>query len=245
MPRLSIAAVISSGAVDPQRRCRLFSLPPELRNCVVYELVLTVKLSIDSGKVEIAGRDDESIAPGALSLLQTCRVVYSEAHGVFYKTNHLKIEYSWGRESHGFREFVRELDGSRLDAIEVLTLTVTSLEAAIAAIKRVRPCRRLKHLSLHGECDMGDFRDSHGNIQRERGYLKKAIDELPLSVQIITYDNIRLVGSACYPQGQHKAFELATKISDVLASLLKGRAVGLRTEKKGLMRGDGRTPASA
>ncbi|KAK5170962.1 uncharacterized protein LTR77_004106 [Saxophila tyrrhenica] len=239
MAKISIAAVINNGragTIDAQTKWRLFKLPPEVRNAI-YVLVLASNATSDDGTVAIAKRTGRDLAPSVLTVLQTCRLVYSEAYGIFYSGQHLELNNNDGCANRGqrstiiFSSFVERLDRSRLAAIENLTIRVSLVEDMTTVIKSARLCVRLKHLCLQLDHQVNfAFRGPSvedivppAAMRREMPWLRKAFRTLPRSLDTIGCQ-ICLVNTSLNgvePQEMLDArSRLEGEVTDVLVTLL-------------------------
>jgi len=144
--------------------CRLFSIPPEVRNHI-YELALQVPtmdghvslVRFSRSKYHSVGR----VRPlSVLTLLQTCRQICCEAQGIFYDIHHLRF----GEHPAGTRTllpFLGVTSTKRLEAIRKLTfITPDPDDTAIllGMMRKLLPGLRVLQLipSPHTAKDLGD-----------------------------------------------------------------------------------------
>ncbi|KXS94662.1 hypothetical protein AC578_5563 [Pseudocercospora eumusae] len=80
---------ISATSANPQANCRLRDLTPELRK-MIWEFALSVEPDWDL-TVGFTKPRDVPAEHSVLRLLETCRVIYCEALGIFYSINNLEI----------------------------------------------------------------------------------------------------------------------------------------------------------
>ena len=113
---------------NPQTQSRFFAFPPELRNEIYTFLVL---LACDSsGLVRLVKRDgprDSARRPSVLSILQTCKIVQSEAEELFYSTCSIYIDNDDRSVDH-IGSFIRSTSHKRLATIRNLTVAVSHIE---------------------------------------------------------------------------------------------------------------------
>jgi len=77
------AVPISAAQIGSQKDSPLFSLPPELRNCIYAHLFGLVEEISNNGATQPIDLDILTITTASNALLQTCRSIYHEARGIF------------------------------------------------------------------------------------------------------------------------------------------------------------------
>jgi len=146
-----------SMAASLQNQSRLLSLPPELRNHI-WEVVLTVPGNREHGKVTLSLANSTTSIPSkpnvhlcsVLAILQTCRLVLSDAEAMFYHLNFIRFHARDSYEVNGLLHLLHGLSVKRRAAIENLTLVVHIDKEAVTAIRHCSWSRlpRLRGLQL-------------------------------------------------------------------------------------------------
>lgn len=181
-------------APNPQTQCRLFNLPPELRN-EIYTLVFAVPPN-NFGRIALSNSSRHTPdKPTVLSILQSCRLIRDEAEDLFYNTHHLEI----GNPNHSLgvsyiEAFIKCSNAHRLTAIRTLTVLVADLECVTKFFRLL--AHKLTGLSSLNI--LGGGRNQYPQnayyrkgMKREVPILKKAVKCLPVS---LSYFRLRLQG---------------------------------------------------
>ncbi|KAF2483423.1 hypothetical protein BDY17DRAFT_147292 [Neohortaea acidophila] len=129
---------------DPQTESPLSSLPAEPRDRI-YGLVLTV--STEDGPAQLGKSSSKKQArPTCLSLIQTCRLIHSEAQTMFHAVNFFKINVDL------IRSFTRRTSIDRLNCITILTVQISEkAECVTRAVKSLTRLANLKKVTMKVE----------------------------------------------------------------------------------------------
>ncbi|KAK5676486.1 hypothetical protein LTS10_010787 [Elasticomyces elasticus] len=116
---MATSGVVAVPNAQGQSACRLFALPPELRNSI-YEL--TFELPTDKIKLLRASR------PAGKPLLLTCRLMYNEVRGLwrtFYRRYLLETKFTLHRRAKSLR--MRDFMERDLARVRHITLVVSEV----------------------------------------------------------------------------------------------------------------------
>lgn len=131
--------------MNPQTECKFFTLPPELRN-ECYSLVLDVQTN-EAGRVRLLKLFKPSTTVSSLAILQTCRLIRSEALRMFYSNYHFEMDYGLETLSR-LKSFVRCSTADRLKAIQTLTIIIPEWENMRGCLTSLRFLTGLSSLTL-------------------------------------------------------------------------------------------------
>ncbi|KAI5357659.1 hypothetical protein Slin15195_G035360 [Septoria linicola] len=164
--------------------CELLSTTPEIRNRI-YEFVFAVEPtrtdrpprndcpfvrlrhepSLDAGQ--------SKVPPTALSLLVTCRKVFSEAAGMFYHQNNIMLTISG---PHNMRSFMAATSRPRLDSIRRLSIFSGNVLQSLELCAELYRLPRLEEIFFYDKRKMTIFgnHDSSAQMVRDlRDYMHK------------------------------------------------------------------------
>ncbi|KAK5171064.1 uncharacterized protein LTR77_004208 [Saxophila tyrrhenica] len=204
---------VATLAVHPQTQSNLFKLPPELRNAV-YAFALKI-LDGHIGSIELAQRkiDHNAINPArspppATSLLQTCKIIESEARLLFFAVNHLRLDsfrmymYREGRHPSKVRDAAL-IDGpatlrymARLSAIERITITVGSIGSlGMRRFKNLKElhfdinanlrCTNCPRYTVGPNKRVWNYEELSKEFEAEQKDLRDAVKQLPIGIQTL------------------------------------------------------------
>lgn len=179
-------------AINPQTACRLFGLPAEIRN-EIYTLALFVGRRDEGSNAELGQQTtlltkcpQHPERPSVLSLLQTCRLVLEEAHGIFYSTHWLDLDvYLEGRMRLGV--FTKALSGRRLSAFRQVSVRFCNAEDCGTLLRCLAGFPRLTHVLIRLRTPVEPGKLHLAYLRRERPFLRRACGELPTSLRHVHF----------------------------------------------------------
>lgn len=190
--------IMSPASPNPQTGCRLFQLSPELRN-YIWTFVLTVELNPNTAQGEAAAvllttTPNHPETPTVLSLLQTCRLIYVEACGIFYSSQHIELDVYLGgfvrpHRKRGAAErgvhVSRFYSERRLTAFRKVTIRSASPECLTTSLKLLAYFSNLNVAFL--DMDTPELTELLilENLRLEEYFLKKACARLPSSLEVL------------------------------------------------------------
>lgn len=124
-----------ASSINTQEQSPLFRLPPELR-LQIYELIL--KIHSDNDIVHTT--NNPTTRPSVLSILETCRVIDSEAAPIFYILNTLSTSHP--------SSFLSSLGLRRRNAITRFAVTAFTAAELHISLKGLEPVSQLKSLHI-------------------------------------------------------------------------------------------------
>ena len=199
-------------APNPQTECRIFGLPPELRN-EIYLLVFAVPTN-KRGTVIVSNSSLHMLAkPTVLSILQTCRLIRNEAEGLFYNKHDIEI----GIQNHEFgsndiENFMKCTNALRLAAIRALTVVVPDIECVTQFFWFM--AEKLTSLSslavlVGGRNHYPETTYHIKCVKREMPILKQSTTYLPASLSQFT---LRFVGWMDFVEEDIRGYEFDSDI---------------------------------
>ncbi|KAK5171063.1 uncharacterized protein LTR77_004207 [Saxophila tyrrhenica] len=176
-------------SIHPQTQALFFTLPAELRN-EVYTLVLSIQTNA-KGKVELQRVTwrERSV----LSIMRTCRWIYTETHGLFHALHHFTFTIGSGATDVIPSVFIASENASPVHkyALEKVTIEVDDLKDFEYVCRALRSCTNLKVLRLSltktysskYKTLQSDFDDLWDDFLDRRTRLQAAARNLPKSLK--------------------------------------------------------------
>lgn len=126
-------------SIGLQEQSPLFRIPAEIR-LEVYEHILRIPTSSPTSSVNLVHRPAQLRIPSSLSLLETCRLILSEAETLFYALNRLSTAYP--------ANLYNSLNSARRSAITQVTLPALSGASTFALLQQLQNFENVKSVYL-------------------------------------------------------------------------------------------------
>lgn len=133
----------NAASLCQQDQCSIFSLPFELR-LRIYEQVLLILPAVQL--MWHPRNSDKTVRPSVLSILETCRRIYTEAESIFYSINHFQFPIKNSPTSTP--DFCQTINPIRRDAIRSLTISIFSGSALLLHIQKLTSLTKLRKLHI-------------------------------------------------------------------------------------------------